>query len=847
LINRRTYILLFCGVVGLLCYFYLRPSIEYYASGPIADSKSATEDYISQLAPALGFSTDSLALLTMRKQHQYYVKTLQDTLPGDISLSTLNEGGVHTQSWETVIGQQNKSNGVFATSGQLFEQVGALKVNTSNAGRVIRVESHSENSNPTFLTGDSLLTIARNLVGYTFGYNLDEYTLSESTSPDDSTFVILEERNQRVMLDNSDLAESLNVTWKRKEGVTATPAELSLSLKPVIREINNEDGFRTEFGYSISSFKATDIFEPADLDSPSVSQSEEDFTFTFGFFLAVFILAILIFSVGIRNIFKGKVEWRRALLMFLAIAAGSYGWRAIFFMDSYNPFLSNAGMIGGTFNNLLIGLVLGLYTAMAYISWEALARSQKQRQVDIIDALWQRKFFISETGAALVNGFAIGGIIIGIMSGIVFLLGEFLLQADSQFGYAEAGIGPRLLTMNMSMWTTTWLVCVAQVGFVYSILNHWIKKEWLVGILAILFSGLCITVLGRLIGTSGSGYQDLMVYLGVAVILIYALREFGLLTVSTAWWFFTSFFMIQPYLGSGSMEVAYVGWVQLFIMAGPFIYGFIAYRYGASVSEVGDYIPEYEERIAQHLRVEKEIEIARESQYKLMPPQPPKADGFDVYGFFLPSFEVGGDYFDYVLTKNKEGEAKALTMVVVDVSGKAMRAAMPAIFTSGLLLSRMKDDMPDEVLSQISEPIFSRTDKRTFITCALARYDLESKKMSVANAGHCRPVLKRNGLAEFIHTPEPAYPLGLREEVTYRSQSITMKKGDFFLLYSDGLPEAVNEKGERFGFDSVPRLIESIDTETLSAHEIAQEIKRTVQKFSNYQLADDTTIICLKV
>ena len=318
----------------MLCYFYLRPSIEYYSSGPVADSKSATEDYIRELAPALGFSTDSLAMITMRKQHQNYVKTLQDTLPGDISLSMLNEGGVHIQSWQTVIGQQNKSNGVFATPGQLFEEVGALKVNTSNAGRVIRMEAHPENSNLTFLTGDSLLTIAQNLVGYTFGYNLNQYMLSESVPQDDSTFVIFEERNQRVMLDNSDMEESLDITWKRKEGVTDTPAELSLSLKPIIREIDNEDGFRTEFGYSIASFKAMDIFEPADLDSQPISQTEEDYTFTFGFFLAVFVLAILIFSVGIRNIFKGKVEWRRALLMFLAIAAGSYGWRAIFFMDS---------------------------------------------------------------------------------------------------------------------------------------------------------------------------------------------------------------------------------------------------------------------------------------------------------------------------------------------------------------------------------------------------------------------------------------------------------------------------------------------------------------------------------
>ncbi|NIT60179.1 MAG: SpoIIE family protein phosphatase, partial [Aliifodinibius sp.] len=177
----------------------------------------------------------------------------------------------------------------------------------------------------------------------------------------------------------------------------------------------------------------------------------------------------------------------------------------------------------------------------------------------------------------------------------------------------------------------------------------------------------------------------------------------------------------------------------------------------------------------------------------------------------------------------------------------AMRAAMPAVFTSGLVLSRMKEDYPHQILSGITEPLFTRTDKRTFITCILARYDLKTGTMSIANAGHCRPILKRKGIAEYIKTPSPSYPLGLKEQVSYKSESLTMKKGDFFLLFSDGLPEAVNPNGERFGFDEVPRLIENIDTDNLSAYEIAQEIKRAVQKFSNYQLADDTTIICLKV
>ncbi|HET8865975.1 MAG TPA: PP2C family protein-serine/threonine phosphatase [Gracilimonas sp.] len=844
MLNKRSYILLLCGLVGVISYFFVRPDVEFYASGSIEQSKAETENNISKIALLTGFSTDSLSMMSVRRQHLSYFKSLKDTLGSDVSPAILNEKGIHIQSWETIIGVPKKSNGVFTTLDQLFDEVGRLKLNVSNSGKIIRIKSNPDKPNPTFIQGDSIFTIAKYLVEGVLEYDLESYELIQNNFEESMEG---EGQNPDRLINNGLESESLEITWKSKNDTVGLPEKLILRLQPVVRESNDEQGFKTEFGYSIDSFAALNEFEPEDLKAVSAGNGDDDLLFSYLLFSALFVLVIFIFSIGIKNIFKGKVEWRRALIIFIAMSAGVYGWRAIYYMYSFNPFLNNAGIFGGTINSLIFGLVVGLYAALAYISWEALARSQNQRQVDIIDALWQRKFFVSETGAALVHGYAFGGIAIGVISSILYFSGEFLIQADSQFGFAEASITPNLLTINMSSWTTTWLVGIAQIGFVYSILRHWISRNWLSGILAIFISGICISVLGRLIGTSGTVFHDMVIYMGIAVIFIYAIQEFGLLTVCTGWWFFSVFFMIQPYIGSDSIQVAYVAWVQAFVMAGPLIYGFIAYRYGVSVTEVGGYIPEYEERIAQHLRVEKEIEIARESQYKLMPLKAPQVDGIDVYGFFLPSFEVGGDYFDYVTSEDTSGNPTALNMAVVDVSGKAMRAAMPAVFTSGLLLSRMKDDMPAEILSRITEPIFHRTDKRTFITCALARYEFDTMKMSIANAGHCRPILKRNGIAEYIHTPAPAYPLGIKKNVTYKAETIAMKKGDFFLLYSDGLPEAVNEKGERFGFEEVPRLLESIATDSLSAYEIAQEIKRTVQKFSNYQLADDTTIICLKI
>jgi serine phosphatase RsbU (regulator of sigma subunit) len=89
--------------------------------------------------------------------------------------------------------------------------------------------------------------------------------------------------------------------------------------------------------------------------------------------------------------------------------------------------------------------------------------------------------------------------------------------------------------------------------------------------------------------------------------------------------------------------------------------------------------------------------------------------------------------------------------------------------------------------------------------------------------------------------------LGLRDKVGYNALEMKLEKGDFVLLYSDGLPEAVDPEGNRFGFDELIEFVESLDTDEKASNEIALDIKRRVQKFSDYQLADDTTIICLKV
>ncbi|MCR9133936.1 MAG: serine/threonine-protein phosphatase [bacterium] len=838
-----TKIILFAGIIGVAVFALLRSSIDMNAGGPIEKDVDEMRAEYKMLSQQLGFSLDSLALSVMYEQHARYLNELKDSVNSDLTPADLNENGGHIQSWVGIIGAPEGMSAIVITPSSAYEVMGKVRFRTSNAGKVIRFDAKEDEYNPTFIQGSSAQEVAASIAGEMFGYDLEEYSMDDLSLVAPNLEIEVSTGNTIQTEDEDVEAPEFQYSWKSKTG-TGGPDLLNIVLRQKVREIEENGELRTQFGYELVDFTARYELEP---ESLTTNEPESLTTFAIVFIGAVIILSILIFTVGTRNIFKGKVEWRRALLILISITLGYIGWRTLYYYSAYGEFMSSTASLQINLNNLISGLLVGVYGAMAYISWEAFARSQRNGQVELVDTLWQRKFFVRETGLAVIHGFGFGGILLGVFALMIYLQNTFFLQADSQFGVAEPVIKAKLLSINMSAWTTTWLIGFAQVGFVYGFCKHWIKHHWGSLAFAILFSAVFITVMGRLVGTPGTFFDDFLIYLLLSVVLMYSYQQFGIITSNTAWWLFVTVILVMPYLNSSSISHALVSWIQGGVHLAILFFGFAAYKYGVSVSEIGDYIPEYQARLAQQLRVEKEIEIARESQYQLMPLYPPKAEGLDVYGFFLPSQEVGGDYFDYVLANNEEGQPTALTMAVVDVSGKAMRAAMPAVFTSGLLLAKMKNEMPDRILTEVAEPIYNRTDKRTFITCAIARYELNTGTMIVANAGHCKPLLKRNGVADFIQTPDPKLPLGFKPDTVYGEHTFKLKKGDVFLLYSDGLPEAENEQGERYGFDAVPRLLEQIDTELLSAQEIAQEIKRTVQTYSSFKLADDTTVICLKV
>jgi serine phosphatase RsbU (regulator of sigma subunit) len=842
---KPSHIIYLLGLLGAVLFFSFRPQIDYYAKAPLELNRKDVQTKVQSIVRGLGVELDTLASVATLQQHTKYAELQMDTLDF-ISPGSLNEKDRVLKSWDVILAPKGSYNQNPITAAQIFNPLGSLRVRVDHEGNIIRIQQHPTRENPTFLTGGSIEDLSEGLIVDMLGYDLEDFEPVVGEWPD----LPEEVSNELERLGYGDEEppvtgqEEILLRWQRISPGETGPYRLALTLKPEVKEYVDESGVRTSFGYQVVSFNASRPYEPLELSNPTQDTLTD---FDYALYASAVLLALIVFIFGVRNVIKGNIEWNRAFVMFISLTLGIYGWRMLYFISNFSEVLSTTGYFVISINTLLLSLVLSLFGSLAYVNWEVLARAQKSGEIQLLDGMWRMNIWVKEIGQALINGFLLGFFILGIFALSAKLSGQYLYQFDSAFGFTEASNRPQWLSMNISLWTTTWLVGFAQIGFIISLVQSAISNRWVSGIISFLLVTLLITVLGRLIGSPDGLQSDLLLYAGVGASMVIIYRSFGLVTVNTTWWVFSAVLLLLPYVGTSNASYLLTFWAQSIMILSIPIAGFVMYRNGESIDQVEDYVPEYQERIAQHLRVEKEIEIARESQYQLMPLQPPQKEGLDVFGFFLPSFEVGGDFYDYLLVDDQESSDEWLMMAIVDVSGKAMRAAMPAIFTSGLLLSRIREDAPEKILSDVARPIFERTDKRTFITCAITRYNLTKKELMIANAGHCKPILVHNGKASFIETPAPRYPLGVVSQIEYQSTRISVQTGDVFLLYSDGLPEAVNDKGERLGFDTIPKMLEDLDTQNMSAKEIALHFKRYVQKYSNYQLVDDTTLICLKI
>jgi sigma-B regulation protein RsbU (phosphoserine phosphatase) len=249
----------------------------------------------------------------------------------------------------------------------------------------------------------------------------------------------------------------------------------------------------------------------------------------------------------------------------------------------------------------------------------------------------------------------------------------------------------------------------------------------------------------------------------------------------------------------------------------------------------------YEQEQAK-LALERELTAAREIQKSLLPKELPEMPGIDVAARSSPALEVGGDYYDFIPLGDGHVE-----MVLADVSGKGLGAALLAAMGKGVLYSEVtRTQSPKAVVADTNRIIRQYLQRKSFITLLLALIDTQRRTLNVSCAGHCPPIVykERRHVAEWLHVRGAA--LNFMDDLQCEEAELNLETGDVYVFFSDGITEAANAKGELFGDERLKSLVET--THERKASEILDSILTGVNLFSTgAKQSDDQTVVVLKV
>jgi serine phosphatase RsbU (regulator of sigma subunit) len=254
---------------------------------------------------------------------------------------------------------------------------------------------------------------------------------------------------------------------------------------------------------------------------------------------------------------------------------------------------------------------------------------------------------------------------------------------------------------------------------------------------------------------------------------------------------------------------------------------------------------------AEKERLEQELRIARSIQMSLLPQGGLATAGFALTAHCEPAREVGGDYYDYLPI-----DADRMGILIADVSGKGTSAALYMAELKGIVLSLSQvHASPRELLIDANRILSRHLDSRSFITITYAVLDLRERTLRYARAGHC-PLIYMPGpycddRAAQVLTPDGmVVGLQLDEGQMFsrhlEEATIPFGPGDLFLLYTDGITEAMNPEGDCFGDDRLAALVTG--HAHLPAEELRERILRDVRAFAgSVAQQDDMTMVLLRV
>ncbi len=255
------------------------------------------------------------------------------------------------------------------------------------------------------------------------------------------------------------------------------------------------------------------------------------------------------------------------------------------------------------------------------------------------------------------------------------------------------------------------------------------------------------------------------------------------------------------------------------------------------------YVDQVRTVTAEKERIGTELSLAKNIQASMLPhifPAFPERPEFDIFASMDPAKEVGGDFYDYFLVDDDH-----LCMVMADVSGKGVPAALFMMASRIILANNAKNGKsPGQILTETNATICANNREEMFVTVWLGILELSTGVLTAANAGHEYPILKTPlGMFE-LYKDKHGLVIGGIEGFQYEEYVLTMEPGSKLFLYTDGVPEAMDDMDSLFGTE---RMLAALNAEPDAPPEgILKNVRRAVDAFvGEAEQFDDLTMLCL--
>jgi sigma-B regulation protein RsbU (phosphoserine phosphatase) len=257
-------------------------------------------------------------------------------------------------------------------------------------------------------------------------------------------------------------------------------------------------------------------------------------------------------------------------------------------------------------------------------------------------------------------------------------------------------------------------------------------------------------------------------------------------------------------------------------------------------------IAKQRDRLASEVRkqrdaYESDLMLAAQVQRRVLP-LPPTLPGFELAAVMHTARLLGGDYYDFFQISED-----VVDVVIADVSGKGAAASLLMPSLALALRSRARElSGPAAIVKDLDASLRQITNGAMFVTIFYARLHARNRTVEYASGGHNPPLLIRASTGAFSLLEEAGPIVGILPEAEFSNTVVSLERGDILTLFTDGVTEQENERGEEFSVDRLKAVVLSKQEEPASV--AVSEIADAVSAYAGGQeQADDLTVVVVKV